>query len=143
MCVCVCVCGWEGRGTGLAGLAESPGEVGDCPDFTSSSSTTLRHHSRKLITERNSPKIARLKYLLKIQKFILGGFPGGLVVKKKKKKSACQCTETQETQVQSLGQEDPLEEEMATQSSILAWKIPWTEEPGDLQSIMLRRVGHN
>ena len=39
-----------------------------------------------------------------------------------------------ETQVQSLGQEDPLEEEMATHSSILAWRIPWTEEPGGLQS---------
>ena len=38
--------------------------------------------------------------------------------------------ETQETQIQSLGQEDPLEEEMATHSSILAWRIPWTEEPG-------------
>ena len=43
--------------------------------------------------------------------------------------------ETQETQVQSLGQEDPLEEEMATPSSILAWEIPWTEEPGGLQSM--------
>ena len=41
--------------------------------------------------------------------------------------------ETQETRVQSLGWEDPLEEEMATRSSILAWKIPWTEEPGGLQ----------
>ena len=41
----------------------------------------------------------------------------------------------QETQVQSLGREDPLEEEMATHSSILAWRIPWTEEPGGLQSI--------
>ena len=40
--------------------------------------------------------------------------------------------EMQDTQVQSLGQEDPLEEEMATHSSILAWKIPWTEEPGGL-----------
>ena len=40
----------------------------------------------------------------------------------------------QETWVQSLGQEDPLEKEMATHSSILAWKIPWTEEPGGLQS---------
>ena len=44
---------------------------------------------------------------------------------------------------QSLGQEDPLEEEMATYSSILAWKIPWTEEPGGLQSMTLPRVGHN
>ena len=42
--------------------------------------------------------------------------------------------ETQEMQVPSLGREDPLEEEMATHSSILAWRIPWTEEPGGLQS---------
>ena len=41
----------------------------------------------------------------------------------------------QETQVQSLGQEDPLEKEMATYSSVLAWEIPWTEEPGRLQSM--------
>ena len=43
----------------------------------------------------------------------------------------------QETQVQSLGQEDPLEEKMATHSSILAWRMPWTEEPGGLQSMEL------
>ena len=49
----------------------------------------------------------------------------------------------QETQVQSLGQEDPLEKEMATHSSILAWKIPWMEEPGGLQSVGSQRVGHN
>ena len=49
----------------------------------------------------------------------------------------------QETQVHSLGQEDPLDQEMETCSSILAWKIPWTEEPGGLQSIGLRRVGHD
>ena len=49
----------------------------------------------------------------------------------------------QETQVQSLGWEDPLEKEMATHSSILAWKIPWTEEPGGLQSIRSERVGHD
>ena len=48
-----------------------------------------------------------------------------------------------ETQVQSLGWEDPLEKEIATHSSILAWKIPWTEEPGRLQSVGLKRVGHN
>ena len=51
--------------------------------------------------------------------------------------------EMQETQVQSLGQEDPLEEEMATHSSIFAWKIPWTEEPGELQSMGFQRTGHN
>ena len=51
--------------------------------------------------------------------------------------------EMQETQVQSLGQEDSLEEEMATHPSILAWIIPWTEEPGGLQSMGLQRVRHD
>ena len=49
----------------------------------------------------------------------------------------------QETWVQSLGREDPLEKEMATHSSILAWKFPGTEEPGRLQSMGLQRVGHD
>ena len=51
--------------------------------------------------------------------------------------------EMQETWIQSLSQEDPLEEGMATHSSILAWEIPWTEQPGGLQSLGLQRVGHN
>ena len=58
-----------------------------------------------------------------------GGFPGGSVVK-----NLPAMQETQETWVESLGQEDPLEEEMATHSSILAWEIPWTEEPAGLES---------
>ena len=49
----------------------------------------------------------------------------------------------QETQVRFLGQEDPLEKEMATHPSTLAWKIPWIEEPGRLQSMGLQRVRHN
>ena len=49
----------------------------------------------------------------------------------------------QETWVQSPGQEDPLEKGMATHSSILAWRIPWIEEPDGLQSIGLQRVGHD
>ena len=49
----------------------------------------------------------------------------------------------QETRVQSLDQEDPLEKEMATDSSILAWKIPWTEKPGGLQSMGSQRARHN
>ena len=49
----------------------------------------------------------------------------------------------QETQVRPLGQEDPLEEGMATHSSIFAWEIPWTEEPGRLQSMGSQRVGHD
>ena len=48
-----------------------------------------------------------------------------------------------ETWVQSLGWEDPLENEMAAHSSILAWRIPWTEEPGGLQSMGSQRVGHD
>ena len=48
-----------------------------------------------------------------------------------------------ETWVQSLGQQDPLEEEMATHSSILAWRIPWTDGPGGLQSMGSQRVRHN
>ena len=51
--------------------------------------------------------------------------------------------EMQETQIRSLGQEDPLGEEMATHSSIFAWKIPWTVEPGGLQSMELQRIGHD
>ena len=49
----------------------------------------------------------------------------------------------QEMQVQSLGQEDPLEKGMATHSSVLAWRIPWTEEPGELQSMGLQRARHD
>ena len=66
------------------------------------------------------------------------GFPGGSAVKHP---PAMQ--ETQETWVQSLGQEDPLEEEMATHSSILTWRIPWTEEPGRLQSMGSHRIRHD
>jgi len=63
------------------------------------------------------------------------GFPGGRVVKKP--------PAVQEMWVRSLGQEDPLEKEMATHSNILALEIPWTEEPGELQSMALQRIGHN
>ena len=60
-------------------------------------------------------------------------FPGGLAVKNS--------SAMQEMQAQSLGQEDPLEKGMVTHSSILAWRIPWTEEPGGLQSMGSQRVG--
>ena len=63
------------------------------------------------------------------------GFPGGLVVKS--------LQPVKETRVQSQGWEDPLEQEVATRSSILVWKIPWTEEPGGLQSMVSQRVRHN
>ena len=58
-------------------------------------------------------------------------------------KELCCQYRRQEMQVQSLGQEDPLEEGIATHSSILAWRIPRTEEPGGLLSAVLQRVGHN
>ena len=51
--------------------------------------------------------------------------------------------EMQETQVQSMGWEDPLEKEITMNSSILDWEIPWTEEPGWLQSMGLQRAGHD
>ena len=66
------------------------------------------------------------------------GFPDGLLVK-----NLPAMQETQETWVQSLGQENPLEKEIATHTSILAWIISWTVEPGGLQSIGLHRVSHN
>ena len=50
--------------------------------------------------------------------------------------------ETQKTQVRFVGQEDPMEKEMAIHSSVLAWEIPWTEEPGGLQSMGSQGVGH-
>ena len=67
--------------------------------------------------------------------YVFGGFPGG----SDSKASACIAGNPGS----SLGQEDPLEKEIATHSSILAWRIPWTEEPGRLQSTGSQRVGHD
>ena len=64
------------------------------------------------------------------------GFPGGAIGKE----PACQWRRYKELQVQSLGQEDPLEKEMANHSSVFAWRIPWIEEPGGLQSMGWQRV---
>ena len=69
---------------------------------------------------------------------IFMGFPGGSVVKNLPVSAG-----NEETWVQSLGQKAPLEEGMETHSSILAWRIPWTEEPGGLQSMGSQRVGHD
>ena len=66
------------------------------------------------------------------------GFPGGSVVKNLPASSG-----DIGDVVLSLDKEDPMEEHMTTYSSILAWRIPWTEEPGRLQSIGSQRVGHN
>ena len=69
---------------------------------------------------------------------VIKGFLGGLAVK-----NLPATQETQETQAQSLGQEDPLEEGMATHSSVLAGKIPWTEEAGRLLSMGSQKVRHS
>ena len=69
------------------------------------------------------------------------GFPSDSVVKKIK--IFLQCRSRQETQVQFLDSEDPLENDMATHTSTLAWRIPWTEEPGGLESIGSQRVQHD
>ena len=66
------------------------------------------------------------------------GFPGSSMVK-----NPPAMQEMQETWVQSLGREDPLEEGMATHSSIPAWKIPWSEDPGRLQHMVAQKVRHN
>ena len=80
-----------------------------------------------------------LRYVLECMiKNLKKGFGGDYVAQSVKNLPA-----VQETWVRSLGWEDPLEKEMATHSSILAWKIPWTEEPGGLQSMGSQRVGHD
>ena len=66
------------------------------------------------------------------------GFPGGSRVK-----NPSAMKELQETWVQFLGREDPLEEVMVTHFSILVWRIPWTKKPGGLQSMGWQRVGHD
>ena len=73
-----------------------------------------------------------MAYELYLNKTAIGGFPDGSAVKN--------LPAMQETQIRSLGREDLLEKEMATHSNILAGKIPWTEEPGGLQSAGLQRV---
>ena len=70
-----------------------------------------------------------------LKRYMYVSFPDG----SDGKESAC----LEETQVQSLGWEDPLAKGMTVHSSILAWRIPWTEKPGRLKSMELQRVGHN
>ena len=70
--------------------------------------------------------------------FLINAFSGAFLVSRTVKNLPTML----ETLVQSVGQEDPLQKGMATHSSILAWRIPWTEEPGGLQSLRLQRIGH-
>ena len=97
-----------------------------------------------LLTFKNSEILHKnfifLRFLKNWGCLVICGLPFGasLVSQRLKRLPAMQ-----ETWVRSLGWEDPLEKEMATHPSILAWRIPWTEEPGGLQSTGSQRVGHN
>ena len=92
--------------------------------------TTTQEVAEELNVD-HSIVVRRLK-----QTEIVKGFPGGASCKE----PTCQCRR-QETHIQSLGPEDPLEDSMATHSNIFAWRVPWTEELGRLQSIVSQRVG--
>ena len=89
--------------------------------------------------ESHSQNGKRKKHNIKIQLQSHRGFPSGSAVKN----LLANAGEVQGMCVGSLGQEDPLEEGMATHSSILAWRIPWKERPGGLQSIGSQRVRHD
>ena len=92
----------------------------------------------KSIGKNQHPKTLHNYYNLKKITYVWKGFPGDSVIK-----NPPAVQETEETWVPSLGGEDLLEKEMATHSSILAWKIPWTEEPDGPQSRGLQRVRHD
>ena len=79
-----------------------------------------------------------VRVCVRVFMYIYIGFPRGSVVK-----NLPAAQEIQDTRVQSLGGEDPLEEGTAAHSSVLAWRIPWTKEPGGLQSMGLQRVRHD
>ena len=83
---------------------------------------------------------------MELQKQTAGAFSILIDISKPPSKKRCPFESlpvVQETQIQSLGEEDALEKGMATQSSILAWRIPWTEEPGRLQSMESQKVRHS
>ena len=84
---------------------------------------------RKIVTSLEE-LFHHLFFLLSAKNYCLSGLPRQLMVKNP--------SSMQKTRIQSLGQEDPLKEEMATHSSILAWEIPWTEQPGRLQTMGLQ-----
>ena len=79
-----------------------------------------------------------LRFLARVKALVASQLKASLVAQRIKRLPAMQ-----ETRVRSLGSEDPLEKEMATHSSIPAWRIQWTEEPGGLQSTGSQRVGHD
>ena len=102
---------------------------------------TWRTSKDLLDSTGNSAQYFVMTYLAKESEIgprICMGFPGGSVVKNLPANAG-----DIKTRVSSLGREDPVEEGMAAHSSILAWRIPWTEEPGGLQSMGLQRAGCN
>ena len=105
-----------------------------------STSFKLHNQSKNVTVPNKNEKIQNVMIFLNcnIIYIILWGFPSG-----SEGKNLPAMQEPQEMQIQSLGWEDHLEEDMATHSSVLAWRIPWTEEPGGLQSIGFQRVRHD
>ena len=98
------------------------------------------HHHKELGKIEEEYLVCVCVYNLLPKAIYINGFPGGSA-RKVFTRTLLPMLEMQETSVLSLGQEDPPEKEMATHPSIFAWKIPWIEEPGGLQSMGLQRVG--
>ena len=116
-------------------------EWGSCPKGSLSSSYILLNGRNlfplphpEISWDPVAHRVILASLVFNFTSFIWRGFPGGT----DSKQSACNVRDP----VWSLAWEDPLEKEMATHSSILAWRIPWTEEPGGLQSMGSQRVGH-
>ena len=93
----------------------------------------------QIYSQEECKYLFREKLVHEYSSLSMWGFPTGA----NGKEPACQCRRHKETRVQSLGQGNSLEKEMATHSIILAWRILWTEEPGRLQSLGSQRVRHN
>ena len=126
----------------IPGLGRSPGEGNSNPIQYSCLENPMDRGAWRAIVSEATQNWTRLSDWAHTQReacgLIIFGYWTSLVSQMVK------CLPTmRETWVRSLGQEDPLEKEMATHSSSLAWKTPWTEEPGRLQSIGLQRVGHD
>ena len=130
---------WKLQRTTYSNIAvECRGEVSkDCGDHNQHRLTLCWHTCPGSSGWKNvSIQICSFRRFWKIDKLLyIMGFPDGSDGKEP--------PAMQKTRVWSPGREDPLEKEMATHSSILAWRIPWTEEPGGLQSMWLKRAGHD
>ena len=132
----------------LGSLYIAGGTIGICSHFGKQSSSSSKSKTQlpydpfillQICSQEKCKYLFRQKLIHEYSSLSMCGFPTG----SNGKEPACQCRRYKETQIQSLGRGDSLEKEMATHCVILAWRIPWTEEPGRLQSLGLQRVRHN